>query len=251
MVRKVSDVVLIQQPSRMSAISSTLEVGELILYTYFRSYCSCRARTACALKRIPLTFRYVNLIKGEQVLAPYIDAVNPNGTVPTLVVNDASGKTVAKITQSIAILEFLEEAFPSTVPLLPPASDHFQRAKVRELVDIIACDVQPPTNLRILKTVNELGATNQVWFQGIMEKPLQAYEEVLVQTAGKYSVGDQITLADLCLAPAIENAVRWEVDMSKFPNVMRVFDAIRVLPEFVQGDWRHQEDTPEALRSGT
>lgn len=230
------------------SLVSTLDIGELILYTYFRSSCSCRVRTACALKNIPLIFRYVNLIKGEQVSEPYIDAVNPNGTVPTLIVNDSSGKIVATITQSIAILDFLEEAFPSTLPLLPPVSDPFLRAKVRELVGIIACDVQPPTNLRILKTVNGLGVTNQVWFQTIMEKPLQAYEEILIQTAGKYSVGDQITLADVCLAPAIENAVRWEVDMSKFPKVMRIFDAMRILPEFVQGDWRHQEDTPEALR---
>ena len=222
---------------------------DLSLYTYFRSSCSCRVRTACQLRDIPLKYKYVNLVAGEQKSQPYIDQVNPNGLVPTLVVKDASGKTVATITQSIAILEFLEEAFPGSKPLLPPASQAFLRARVRELVNIIACDIQPPTNLRILKRVNGLGVTNQRWFQEMMVLPLTAYESILKETAGKFSVGDELTLADLCLAPAVENALRWEVDLSKFPNVVRVFDALKVLPEFVKGDWKHQGDTPEALRA--
>ncbi|EME84180.1 uncharacterized protein MYCFIDRAFT_152431 [Pseudocercospora fijiensis CIRAD86] len=224
------------------------ELG-LTLYTYFRSSCSCRVRTACHLKDIPLDYKFVNLVAGEQKAGPYIDQVNPSGLVPALVVRDASGKTVATITQSVAILEFLEEAFPTSRPLLPRASQPLLRARVRELVGIIACDIQPPTNLRIVKRLNGLGVTNQQWFQEMMESPLTAYESFLKGTAGKYSVGDEVTLADVCLAPAIENALRWEVDLSKVPNVVRVFDALKVLPEFVKGDWKHQDDTPENLRA--
>ncbi|KAF2164738.1 hypothetical protein M409DRAFT_67832 [Zasmidium cellare ATCC 36951] len=220
--------------------------GELVLYTYFRSSCSCRVRTACQLKGTPLSYHYVNLLKGEQQAQPYLDEVNPNGLVPALQVRNASGKTVATISQSVAILEFLEEAVPSKRSLLP--SDPFQRARVRELVNIVACDIQPPTNLRILKRVNGLGVTNQEWFREYMERPLAAYEKILRDTAGKYSVGDEVSLADVCLVPAIENALRWEVDMAKFPKVMNVFETIRNLPEFRAADWRHQEDTPENLK---
>lgn len=221
--------------------------GELVLYSYFRSSCSCRVRTACQLKGIPLTYRYVNLLRGEQQAQPYLDEINPNGLVPTLLVKDASGNTATMISQSIAILEFLEEAIPSKKSLLP--SDALQRARVRELVNIVACDIQPPTNLRILKRVNGLGITNQEWFREYVERPLAAYERILGVTAGRYSVGDEISLGDVCLAPAIENALRWEVDMAKFPRTMKVFETIRDLPEFKIADWRHQEDTPENLRA--
>lgn len=222
--------------------------GSLILYTYFRSSCSCRVRTACHLKNIPLTYRYTNIVKGEQRSSEYIDHVNPSGFVPTLVVQNASGEVVATITQSITILEFLEESFPESRPLLPPSPEPFLRARVRELVNIIACDVQPVTNWRVLKRVGGLGVSSQDWFKEMMERPLMAYEKILGQFGGKFSVGDEVTLADVCLAPAVENALRWEVDMGTFPNVMRVFEAVRKLPEFGAGDWRHQEDTPKALR---
>ncbi|KXS94769.1 hypothetical protein AC578_7629 [Pseudocercospora eumusae] len=222
----------------------------LTLYTYFRSSCSCRIRTACHLKAIPLTYEYVNLLADEQKSEAYIDRVNPSGLVPTLVVkDDVSGRTLATITQSIAMLEFLEEAFPMSRRLLPSAGQALLRARVRELVDIVACDVQPTTNLRILRRVNGLGVTSVEWFREMIGLPLAGYERILEETAGKYSVGDEVTLADVCLAPAVENAVRWEVDLSNFPNVVRVFDAVKVLPEFVKGDWRHQDDTPEALRA--
>ncbi|KAK4502717.1 hypothetical protein PRZ48_006143 [Zasmidium cellare] len=220
--------------------------GELVLYTYFRSSCSCRVRTACQLKGIPLTYRFVNLLKGEQQAQSYLDEVNPNGLVPTLVIKDASGDTMTTISQSVAILEFLEDIFPSKRSLLPP--DPLQRARVRELVNIIACDMQPPTNLRILKRVNGLGVSNQEWFREFMERPLAAYEKILGETTGKFSVGDEVSLADVCLAPAIENALRWDVDMARFPRVMKVFKTIKELPEFKAADWRHQEDTPENLR---
>ncbi|PPJ53011.1 hypothetical protein CBER1_11331 [Cercospora berteroae] len=224
--------------------------GILTLYTYFRSSCSCRVRTACHLKNIPLQFKYINLLSAEQTSPLYLSEINPNGTVPTLLIHSSTGALLGKITQSLSILEFLEETFPSPeyVSLLPPPSQWLERAKVRDLVALVACDMQPPTNLRILKQVNPLGITNQAWFAENMAKPVAAYEEVLVQTAGKYSVGDEISLADVCLAPAIENAVRWEVDLSKYPTVLRVFENSRRVEAFVKGDWRHQEDTPEGLR---
>ncbi|KAM3417139.1 hypothetical protein BST61_g8714 [Cercospora zeina] len=224
--------------------------GTLTLYTYFRSSCSCRVRTACHLKNIPLQFKFINLLSAEQTSPPYLSEINPNGTVPTLLIHSSSGELLGKITQSLSILEFLEESFPAPEypSLLPPSSQWLQRARVRDLVALVACDMQPPTNLRVLKQVNPLGVTNQAWFAANMAKPLAVYEEILIQTVGKYSVGNEITLADVCLAPAIENAVRWEVDLSNYPNAVRVFENLRKEEAFVKGNWRHQEDTPEAMR---
>ena len=227
---------------------NSLPAGQLILYTYFRSSCSCRVRTACNIKKLPVTYRYVNLLEGEQRAASYLE-VNPGGVVPTLVVTDATGRPIVTISQSIAILEYLEEAFPNSRQLLPPVTQPVARARVRELVNTIACDVQPPTNLRVLRRAKGLGVTSEDWCQEFMDFGLRAYEALLARNPQRYSVGEDITMADVVLAPAIENAMRWGMGLAKLPNVKRVFEAIRALPEFMDADWRHQEDTPEALRA--
>lgn len=223
--------------------------GELILYTYFRSSCSARVRTAANLKGLSLTFKYVHLLKGEQRAPAYLDNVNPNGLVPTLVVKDARGKTITAIRESVAILEFLEEFFPDSRRRLLPA-DPVARGRVRELVNVIAADVQPVTNLRILGRVKTAGIEAKEWCGEFMGYGFQAYDRILAEgpTKGRYSVGDEITLADVVLAPAVEGAIRWGIDLDQYPNMKRVFEEITVLPEFVRGDWKHQEDTPEDLR---
>lgn len=217
------------------------------LHSYFRSSCSARVRTAAHLKGIPLTYSYIHLLKNEQT-SPEYTAINPCGSVPTLTITDKNGKEIV-IRQSLAILEFLEEYFPDKTPLLPPTTDVVGRARVRELADIIACDVQPVTNLRILQRIRALGGDGGAWQKELMTAGLQAYEALSTKYAGKYSVGDQITIADVCLAPAVEGAVRFGVDMSAFPTVNRVYDVIKENEAFIKGDWRHQEDTPEEFRA--
>lgn len=220
-----------------------------MLYTYFRSSCSCRVRTACNIKGIPLKFKYVNLVQGAQRDSYFLENINPSGLVPALVIINGAGDPVATITQSVAILEWLEEAYPSTTPLLPPASEPLRRARVRELVNIVAADVQPPTNLRVLKRANALGVSSGEWCQEFMAYGLSAYEKLLAETAGQYSVGDELTLADVVLAPAVENALRWGLKLDGLPRLKKIYENIKGLPEFEKADWKHQEDTPGSLRS--
>jgi maleylacetoacetate isomerase len=222
-------------------------MSSLHLHTYFRSSCSARVRIAAHLKNIPLEYTYVNLLKNEQC-SPSYTVSNPSASVPTLSLTDKDGHEII-IRQSVSILEFFEEYFPDKQPLLPPPSDYIGRARVRELVNIIANDVQPPTNLRILKRVKALGGDMKTWAKDLMMEGLRAYDKVAEKYAGKYSVGDEITLADVVLAPACEGALRFEVDLEQFPTVSRIYKRISVLDAFKKGDWKHQEDTPEEFRS--
>ncbi|KAH8885379.1 Maleylacetoacetate isomerase [Thozetella sp. PMI_491] len=222
--------------------------AELTLYTYFRSSCSARVRTAAALKGIELKYEYVNLLKNEQSAASYVSDVNPSGTVPTLVVRYADGSK-AIIHQSVAILEFLEEAFPDLTPLLPPLDQPVRRAQVRDLVNILAVDVQPKTNLCVLKRLEMVGIESKAWCNEQMVPGLRAFDAVVKNSQGKHAVGDSITLADVVLAPAVEGALRWGIDLNQFPELKKVYEAFKNLPEVAQADWKHQPDTPDALRA--
>lgn len=220
------------------------------LYTYFRSSCSARLRIALYLKNIPFTPIFVNLLRDEQSTPSHL-AINPSGTVPALVIQRTSTsnpKTVT-ITQSLAALEYLDEAYPQAPALLP--ADPESRALVRTLSQIIACDVQPVTNLRILKRVAPLGADRAAWSKELIEDGLRAYEAVLKEAgcAGKFSVGDAITMADVCLVPAAWGAERVGVDLSVFPVVRGIVERLEMEEAVKKGHWQTQLDTPEDLRA--
>jgi maleylacetoacetate isomerase len=119
---------------------------------------------------------------------------------------------------------------------------------VRALVNIIAADTQPVTNLRILQRADRLGASKEDWSRELQEQGLAAYERVIAATAGKYSVGDSITLADVCLVPAVWGAVRWGVDMTAFPTIQRIYEEMDKEPAVQEAHWAKQADTPEGLR---
>lgn len=218
------------------------------LYTYFRSSCSARVRIAAHFKGLALEYSFIHLVKGDQLDNDYC-SLNPSKSVPTLVVIDKqTGKDILTIRQSVAILEYLEEARPDLPPLLPP-NDPIARAKVRELVNIISNDVQPITNLRTLSFAKERGVDGSEWQQHFMGMGFKAYEELLKLYAGKYSVGDQVTQADCVLAPAVDGAVRFGVEVEQnFPNIWRVWQNLSELEVFQKGRWNAQADTPEDLR---
>lgn len=188
---------------------------ETTLYSYWRSSCSWRVRIALAYKGIPYKYVAVPLLEGKQRTADYAQ-LNPSMMVPTLMID---GNV---LTQSLSILEYLEETHPLP-PLLP--SSHVQRAKVREIMQIIGSDIQPVQNLKILNKVAEFAgddAKKALWAKQIIEAGFDALEAVLRSSAGKYCVGDQVTMADLCLVAQMYGARRFNVDIAKYPIITRI-----------------------------
>ncbi|KIW18157.1 maleylacetoacetate isomerase [Exophiala spinifera] len=219
------------------------------LYSYFRSSCSARIRIAALLKGISLDYKFIHLVKGEQHGDEY-RILNPSESVPTLIVTDArSGELVTKIRQSPAILEFFEETRPDLPRLLPLPDDPVGRARVRELFDIVACDIQPVTNLRVLNFIKPLRVEAKDWQQHFMVLGFRAYEELVKQYSGRYSVGDEVSMADCALAPAIDGALRFGVDVQNdFPQTWKVWENLKVIEAFQKGRWNNQEDTPDELK---
>ncbi|MBZ3888172.1 Maleylacetoacetate isomerase [Sciurus carolinensis] len=215
------------------------ESGKPILYSYFRSSCSWRVRIALALKGIDYEIIPINLIKdGGQQFSKEFQAVNPMKQVPALKID---GVTIG---QSLAIIEYLEETRP-TPPLLP--QDPKKRASVRMISDLIASGIQPLQNLSALKQVeqeNQLPVAQKAIISGF-----DALEQILQSTAGKYCVGDQVSMADLCLAPQVANAERFKVDLAPYPIISRINKALLALEAFQVSHPRRQPDTPAELRA--
>lgn len=218
---------------------------EYELYSYFRSSCSARVRIAAHYKGIELSYKFIHLLKNDQQSSEYT-ALNPSKNVPTLVVRENGSEFL--IRQSVAILEYFEERHSDQPKLLPSISDPGARAKVRELVNVVACDIQPVTNLKVLNKVRPLGVDAQEWQHDWMSDGLEAFEQIARLSAGKFAVGDEVSLADVVLAPAVDNAMRFKVDISRFPTVNRIYQEAQKLDAFQKGGWKAQPDTPEDLR---
>lgn len=192
----------------------------IVLYSYFRSSSAYRVRIALNLKHIDYEIRPVHLLKngGEQLKADYL-ALNPQGRVPVLVVDD----TV--LTQSTAIIEYLEEVYPTTPPLLP--DNPVERAYVRSLSQLIACDIQPLNNSRVLKHLK--GSVKydfyQTWYCHWIQDGFTALEQLLRKhnCKEKFCIGDTATMADVFLIPQVYNALRFECAMESFPLISAVY----------------------------
>lgn len=191
-------------------------------------------RTAAHLKGIPLQFSFVKIPSREHQSDVYA-ALNPSRSVPTLSFTLDNGTDVI-IRQSIAILEFFEDSFPHLPPLLPPASDLLGRVRVRKLVNNISNDVQPPTNMRILNRVRDMNGDADRWAEELMYAGLSAFDQVAREKAGIYSHGDEVTWADIVLAPAVENAIRYGIDLDLLPTVKRIYNNLKQLEAFKLGD---------------
>lgn len=197
----------------------------MILHGYFRSGASWRVRIALGLKGIAAAQRFHHLRRGEQRASDYL-ALNPQGLVPSLVLDD--GRT---LTQSLAIIEYLDETVPEP-PLLP--IDPIDRARVRGFAQIIACDVHPIQNLKILERVRALGhddATTNEWARTTIAEGLASCEALLAKETGPFCFGARPTLADVCLIPQLANARRFGVEMN-WPRIHAVAAACAELPAF-------------------
>jgi maleylpyruvate isomerase len=206
------------------------------LHGYFRSSAAYRVRIALNLKGLGAEHLPHHLRKGEQCAPAYL-AINPQGLVPALE-NDAG----AVLTQSVAIIEWLDETHPHP-PLLP--KDILQRAKVRAFALAIACDTHPVQNLKVLARLRELGLPEekvQDWAAWVNREGLSACETLIRAEPGPFCFGDVPTLADLCLVPQLANARRFGVDVTAYPRLLEAEAAAKALPAFANAAPEKQPD---------
>jgi len=208
------------------------------LYTYFRSSAAFRVRIALNLKGLAYEPAFVHLAKGEH-RAPGYGAVNPQALVPTL---EDSG---TRYTQSLAIIEYLDETHPG-VPLLP--KDAPGRARVRSLSLLVACEIHPLNNLRVLQHLKRaLGQNDEQvnhWYRHWIADGLARFEADLAgaHAGGRFCHGDAPTMADCCLVPQIFNAQRYQCDTAPYPATMRVFAECMKLDAFDRAQPARQPD---------
>ena len=213
------------------------------LYSYWRSSAAYRVRIALNLKGIDYEIVPVHL-PGDEQHSDEFHAVNPQELVPVLV--DRS----RVIRQSMAIIEYLEEAYEGARKLLPATAR--ERARVRGLAHIIAADIHPLNNLRVKQYLEREFNTPQVererWTQHWIREGFTAFENLLADnpSTGEYCEGDEPTMADICLVPQVYNARRWSVDMTPFPLIQRISEACMKLDEFERARPENQPDAPKS-----
>jgi maleylacetoacetate isomerase len=211
------------------------------LYGYFRSSAAFRVRIALNLKKLDYDTASIHLRRGDQRQAGF-RSVNPQGLVPAL---ETDGHTLI---QSMSIIEYLDETHPEP-PLLP--ADPAGRARVRALAAIVACDIHPINNLRVLRYLHgPLGhdeAALKAWYNHWIDTGFQAFEQLLASDpqTGKFCHGDRPSLADIALAPQVINAARYQLDLSPYPTIARIHEDCMKLDAFAAAHPDNQADREE------
>jgi maleylacetoacetate isomerase len=212
------------------------------LYSYFRSSAAYRVRIALNLKGLPYEMESIHLTKeGGRQFSDAFRAVNPQMRVPALELS--SGEI---LTQSLAIIAYLDEVFPDP-PLLP--AEALDRARVRAAAQVVACDIHPLNNLIVLRylkrTLNHEQAEIDAWYHHWVIEGFTALEKMIAQmnASGPYCFGSHVTLADICLVPQVFNARRLKVPLDAFPRIVAVETACLRLAAF---DKARPENQPDA-----
>ena len=209
------------------------------LYDYYRSSAAYRLRIALNLKGIAPERAFVHLRKGEQRADAFL-AINPQGLVPAIEIGDGTA-----LTQSLAIMEWLDETHPKP-PLLP--ADPAARARARPLALAIACDIHPLNNTRVLSYLtNTLGVSTEQrdgWYRYWIDQGFEALETRLSRerATGRFCHGDTPTIADVCLVPQVANSQRLDMDLSPYPTIVRIDAACKALPAFAAAAPAKQPD---------
>jgi maleylpyruvate isomerase len=207
----------------------------MILHGYFRSSASYRVRIALNVKGLMARHISHHLRKGEQRAADYL-LINTQGFVPTLITDAGS-----VLTQSMAILEWLEETHPEP-PLLP--REPLARAHVRAFAYAIACDIHPVQNLKVIARVRQIAGEEAAadWAKWVNEEGLDACEQMLKGQTGPFCFGEAPTMADVCLIPQMANARRFGCDMARWPRLAAIEAACKALPAFADAAPEVQPD---------
>ena len=209
----------------------------LKLYSYFRSSAAYRVRIALNLKGLSYEILPVHLTKaGGEQRRPEYRSVNPQMRVPTLAVS-----TNEVLTQSLAIIEYLEETHPEP-PLLP--NDRVRRAKIRAVAQAIACDIHPLNNLTVLqylkRTLEQEQATIDSWYAHWIAEGFEAIEAMI--SPNPYAFGAEVSLADVCLVPQVANARRYKLPLERYPRIAAADAACQKLAAFEQARPENQPD---------
>ena len=206
------------------------------LHGFFRSSAAYRVRIALNLKGLSAEHLTYHLRKGEQRAPDYL-AINPQGLVPTL-----QGEGGTTLTQSLAIIEWLDETHPNP-PLLP--KEPLRRAQVRAFALAIACDTHPIQNLKILERLRDFGVSEEQvagWAALVNREGLAACEKLIAHEPGPFCFGAAPTIADLCLVPQLANARRFGVDVAAFPRLLKAEAACKALKAFADAAPERQPD---------
>ena len=212
----------------------------MVLHSYWRSSCSWRVRISLHYKGLDFETVPVHLVAdgGHQHTEAH-RALNPMREVPVLIVDGTA------IAQSMAILEYLEERYP-TPSLLPQAPE--ARARVRQMAELINSGIQPIQNLRVMQRLGrEFGldkAAQRAWSRGWIESGFVALEALVHEHGGDYCVADEVSFADLCLIPQLYNARRFEVDLERFPHLVAIEARLNTLDAFKRAHPDVQPDAP-------
>jgi maleylpyruvate isomerase len=214
---------------------------KLVLHSYWRSSASHRVRIGLGLKQLPYEYVAINILKGEQFGDSY-RVKNPMSQVPTLEVTEDDGTRIT-LTQSLAILEYLDERWPDP-PILP--RDPFLRARARALAEIVNAGVQPLQNTSTLGKIKALGGDEAAWIRPFIAAGLAAFARGVAEVSGAFSVGDFPTIADCCLVPQLNGARRFQVDLDPFARLLAIEAHCLPLPAFADAMPHHQ---PDAVKS--
>jgi maleylpyruvate isomerase len=213
---------------------------KLLLHNYWRSSASHRVRIALNLKQLAFEYVVINIVKREQFADAYRDK-NPMSQVPTLQITEDDG-SVHTLTQSLPIMEFLDERFPGT-PLLP--KDPYERASTRALAELINSGIQPLQNLSVTNAIKNLGADVTMWTKGFVETGLAAFAKAADDTAGTFCVGDEVSIADCCLVPQLASARRFGVEVARHERLLRIEEHCLALPAF---KYAAPDQQPDAVK---